>query len=272
MSSPSPERGLSVERKEVLDETMLSTSQSSPRDPHLVVKPTRVRAAFHVPGSFLRLLYITIACFNLLLILATLLSDLGVLPRGFGQFDLKLEGNFATWYSSVLLYLAGGAALLNSLTPPPATVRPAIHRLAWTMLSLALFALSVDEMIELHERIGLWFTTQFGTIHGFTEGTHGTFAWVVALLPFVALFVAGMGAIIRTWLRAHSASRTLAAAALSCWIGVIAAEVVEAEMSRLSIDRMVEGVVEEGLEITGSALLLAAFCEFLRGRESSADQ
>ena len=225
---------------------------------------------FHVPGSFLRLLYITIACFNLLLILATLLSDLGVaLPRGFGQFDLKLEGNFATWYSSVLLYLAGGAALLNSLASPPATVRPAIYRLTWTALSLAFFALSVDEMIELHERLGSWFTTQFGTIHGFTEGTHGTFAWVVVLLPFVALFVAGMGAIIRTWLRADSVSRTLAAAALSCWIGVIAAE---AEMLRLSIGRSAEGAVEEGLEITGSALFLAAFCEFLRGQESSADE
>ena len=97
----------------------------------------------------------------------TLLADLGMtLPRGFGQFDLKLESNFATWYSSALLLLAGGAALLISVSPAPATVPLTRYRAAWTMTSLVFFALSVDEMIELHERIGFWFTERFGTIPG----------------------------------------------------------------------------------------------------------
>ena len=89
----------------------------------------------------------------------------------------------------------------------------------------------------------------------------------MALLPFIALFIAAMSAMIRSWIRANRASRNLAIAALWCWIGVLAAEVVEAELFRFSMNRSVEGAIEEGLEITGTALFMAAFCEFLRSRE-----
>jgi hypothetical protein len=232
------------------------------------MRSRRPSAGFRVPGSFVRLLYISIACFNCWLIVVTLLSDLGMtLPRGFYQFDLKLESNFAAWYSSALLLLAGGAALLISVSPAPATVPLTMYRAAWKMMSLVFLALSVDEMIELHERIGFWFTERFGNVPGFTEGGYAIFGWVVALLPFMALFIAAMSAMIRSWIRADRASRNLAIAALCCWIGVIAAEVVEAELFRFSVNRSVEGVIEEGLEITGTALFLAAFCEFLRSRE-----
>src|SRR4030095_3397220 len=150
---------------------------------------------FRVSGSFVRLVYISIACFNGLLILVTLASDLGMtLPPGFGQFDLKLEGNFATWYSSALLLLAGGIALLIAASPAPATLRPAMYRMAWSTMALVFFALSVDETIEIHERIGYWFTARVGAIPGFSEGGFGIFGWVVALLPFIALFIAGNSA------------------------------------------------------------------------------
>jgi hypothetical protein len=244
---------------------------STLRETHSTGQPTSSRepsAGFQVPGSFVRLIEISIVCFNGLLILATLLSDLGMtLPRGFGQFDLKLEGNFAAWYSSALLLLAGGAALLISVRPAPATVRPTVYRLAWTTTSLVFLGLSVDEMNELHERIGFWFTERFGPVPGLTDG-YAIFGWVVALLPFIVLFIAGMSAMIHSWIRAHHMSRNLALAGLWCWIGVLAAEVTEAEMARFSMNRSVQGVVEEGLEITGTALFFAAFCEFLRSQEA----
>jgi hypothetical protein len=222
-----------------------------------------------VPGSFLRRIYISIVCLNGLLILVTLLWDLGLtLPRGFGQFDLRLEGNFATWYSSALLLLAGGAALLISVRPAPATVRPAVYRLSWTTTSLVFLWLSVDETIEVHERIGFWFTERFGTVPGLSDG-YAIFGWVVALLPFIVLFIVGMSAMIHSWILADRLSRNLAMVALCCWIGVVAAEVAEAVIARFTTNRTVQGAVEEVLEIIGTAIFFAAFCEFLRSQEGA---
>ncbi len=232
------------------------------------ITPRATSTGFQVTGSFVRLIYISIGCVNVLLIVATLLSDLGVtLPRGLGQFDLKLEGNFATWYSSALLFLAGGASLLIAISPAPSAVGQFMYRVAWTGTSMALLALSVDEMNELHERVGVWFTERFGFIPGFTQGGSAIFAWTVALLPLVALFIAAMIAIVRSWLPVNRLSRNLAAAALCCWIGALVAEVTEAELFRLSLSRSVEGTVEEGLEIVGSALFFAAFCEYLHSEQ-----
>jgi hypothetical protein len=247
--------------------TLLRGTPPAP-EPFLISR--RTSAGIRVPGSFLRLVYLSIACLNAWLMLVTLASDLGMtLPRGFAQFDLKLEGNFATWYSSALLLIAGGAALLIAVSPAPTRLRPVTYRLAWSATALVFFALSVDEMIEIHERIGFWSADHVGSIPGFTEGGYPVFTWVVALLPFIVLFVVGMRVMIRSWIGADRTSRNLAVAALWCWIGALAAEVTQAELVRLSLNRSVEGVIEEGLEITGTALFFAAFCQFLRSQKTT---
>ena len=125
---------------------------------------------------------------------------------------------------------------------------------------------------ELHERVGIWFTDRFGPISGLTEGGSGIYGWLVALLPFVAVFIVGMAAMIRSWLRVNRLSRNLAVTALACWIGALGAEFTEAQLARLSMYRSVEGVFEEGLEITGTALFLASFCEFLRSQKIPEDE
>jgi hypothetical protein len=38
------------------------------------------------------------------------------------------------------------------------------------------------------------------------------------------------------------------------------------------MNRSVEGVIEEGFEITGTALFLASFCEFLRSQKTREDE
>jgi hypothetical protein len=245
------------------------------RDNHPAGQEIPSRSAstgFHVPGSFIRLMYVTILCANVLLIFGTLLSSLGFTVRGLGQFDLKLEGNFATWYSSALLLLAAGAALVISMSPAPGRSPLFMYRVAWTGTSLMLLALSVAAMTALHERLGLWFTDQFGPISGLTEGGAGIYSWLVVLLPFVAVFIVGMAAMIRSWLRVNRKSRNLAVAALACWIGALGAEFIESQLARMSLYSSVEGVFEEGLEITGTALFLASFCEFLRSQKALEDE
>ena len=108
-----------------------------------------------------------------------------------------------------------------------------------------------------------WPGISIGDVPGLTRGAGPAFAWIVALAPLILCFIL----VIRTaadWLRQHRRSRRLALAGLACWMGVIVAEFVQAQLRRLSMQRSVQGVIEEGLEVTGSTLFLIAFLEFLR--------
>ena len=67
--------------------------------------------------------------------------------------------------------------------------------------------------------------------------------------------------LLRHLLSAAPRSHRLALAALACWLGVLTAKLVEAQMMRLNIHRSIEGTLEEGLEIAGPSLSLIAFCE-----------
>ena len=228
------------------------------------------RLGLVVPADFLRFVYISIFTLNGVLILATLCWDLGfTLPRGFGQLNLELEGNFAVWYSSALLLIGGGAALLVAFSPPPRMVAAKSYRLVWATVAAFFVALSVDEVDEFHERIGRWFTSEFGTLPVLTDGGYNVFAWIVALLPFIALFVVGMSVVIRSWLAVHRPSRNLATVALCCWIGAFGADVAEAQLLVHWQIRFIEGAIEEGFEITGTALFFVAFCEYLASSSRS---
>ena len=64
--------------------------------------------------------YFLIVGLDLLFILATLLLDLGVRFHPLIDRQLNLEGevNLATWYSSVLLFMAALVPAANSRIPP----------------------------------------------------------------------------------------------------------------------------------------------------------
>ena len=215
------------------------------------------RLGFVVPAEFLRFLYISIFMLNGVLILATLFWDLGfTLPRGFGQLNLELEGNVAVWYSSALLLMGGGAALLVAFSPPPRMLGARPYRLVWMSVAAFFLALSVDEVEEFHERVGRWFTAEFGTVPVLTDGGYHVFAWVLALLPLIALFIVVMSVAIRSWLAVHRTSRNLAVAALCCWIGAICAEVVEVQLLVRWQQRFIQGAVEGGSRNHGDGIVL----------------
>ena len=56
-------------------------------------------------------------------------------------------------------------------------------------------------------------------------------------------------------------------ARLACWIGVLGAEFLEAQLVRWSVQRSLHGALEEGLELTGAVLFLVGFVETLRRRD-----
>lgn len=226
----------------------------------------RAALQVRVPAAAVAAAYGAIAAVDVLLIGMTLLSDLqhDVLRHGLArQLDLKLEGNVAVWWSSMQLFAAAMAAIAvaaTTRTTPYAGGGP----LPWMLLAVALLALSVDETAQLHEKVGVQFSAWFGEIRGLTDGGWPAFAWLLALLPLIALFVANAAALARWTFRTHRPSAWLMLAGLAAWLGVLTAEFVQAQLVRAGLPRSFQGVIEEGLEVVGASLFLAALLQLLR--------
>jgi hypothetical protein len=230
------------------------------------------RLQLSVSAQTLRRFYRLVFAANSVFIIVTGASDLGVPLAHWGiflPFDLKMEGNAAVWYSSSLLLLTGLAALAISVHVPPQITSPRQYRWIWTLGALSFLSLSVDETAQLHELAGHIFTKRVGDVPGLTPGAGAPFAWLVALAPLIIGFLLVMRMAVQ-WLRLYPRSRRFALAGCACWIGVLLAEFIQAQLRRLSMERSIQGVIEEGLEITGSTLFLISFLEFLRHVQRSA--
>ena len=79
-------------------------------------------------------------------------------------FDLDAEESFGTWYSAVLLLIAGQLLLAETLRRRTGSDR---WWLAWAVLAAGFHLLSIDEVVGLHE----WVNTALGdtpwTLFGF---------------------------------------------------------------------------------------------------------
>jgi hypothetical protein len=215
----------------------------------------------------IRQFYAFVCLANAIFIIITVASDLGfsfTRHRMVLQFDLKAEGNIAAWYSSTLLLLTGLAAFAISAHVQSQAAGPSWNfRAVWIAAALFFVGLSVDETAQIHEWLGGVFTHHLGNMPGLTDGTEGVFAWLVALSPLIVAFFVVMKVAAR-WLRVHDRSRSFALGGMTCWIGVLVAEYLESQLLRMNMGRSIQGAIEEGMEITGAALFLVSFLEFLR--------
>lgn len=203
----------------------------------------------------------------------TLLSDLGVDFGGAAalarEFDLKLEGNLAAWYSSALLLVTGlGAMGVGQRMRRAGGSRPAW--VLWWVAAAFFVGLSADEVAQLHERVGRAFARHVGPVRGLTDGASAVFAWLVALAPLIALFVGSMLFAARSIGAVDPRGRTLVLAGLGCWIAVLVAEYVQAQLVRAGIERSLQGAIEEGLELAGTTLFLFAFASICARRHPDA--
>lgn len=221
----------------------------------------------HVSRTTLVQFYYCVLAGNLLLILMTLLSDLGFAfakHRVLLQLDLKQEGNIAVWYSSTILLLAGLAAL--AISSRPLATPSWWFKYLWCLMALFFVAMSADETAQLHEEAGVVFTKYFGVVPGLTEGSLPVFGWLLVLLPAMLIFLSLLAVAALSCFRFHPRSRRLLIGGAVCLVGAGIAEYVQAHMVRLSMDRFIQGVIEEGLELSGITLFLFAFLEYLRAR------
>lgn len=222
--------------------------------------------SLRISGAGVRCLYVCLIAGDALFALMTLLSDVKhPLAAHYvaTHFDLKREGNVAVWYSSTVLLLTSAAALAVGRIRYEGA-REERRRHVWTLASLFFLALSIDETAQLHEKAGVLFTKHVGTVRWLTEGGWPAFGWMLVLLPLIVLFMALMLLAMRWFLRLHLRSRRLMLGGVLCWVGVLGAELVQAQLVRWSIDRSFQGVIEEGLEVVGATLFLFSLIEFLR--------
>jgi drug/metabolite transporter (DMT)-like permease len=112
-------------------------------------------------------------------------------------FDLDLEGNLPTWYSSFQFILAGAAALLCYHAEEEAA-GPGGRRGSWAWLLVAalMLGMSLDETGQLHEALTNWLmSSHTGENLRAAQGVSkdaGTLLWGVVFGPFLALLALAM--------------------------------------------------------------------------------
>ncbi|TDC57122.1 hypothetical protein E1281_06120 [Actinomadura sp. KC345] len=165
-------------------------------------------------------------------------------------FNIGSEGNLATWWNSTLLLSVAGMAVLAALLTGPGA-RPG--RLSWLSLAAAAAWLSIDETVQVHERLaGLG--KQWANGVGMSLPT---FAWV---LPGAVMALCGVVAAV-LWARGLPRDQRVGLlSALAVYIsGALGVEAVNGWMNRQGADAVyaLGTSLEEGMEM-GACLLAVA--------------
>ena len=96
-----------------------------------------------------------------------------------GLFNLSRENNFPTYFSAFLLLFSGLLALVICQYKKSTKAK---FRLQWMLLGLVLIFLSLDEAVQIHERLTKFTAPKFT----FLDSAFLTFAWVI---PYIILIL-----------------------------------------------------------------------------------
>lgn len=173
--------------------------------------------------------------------------------------SLSFEQNLPTWYASMLLF---SCCLLLAAIARQAGRAGDPYRRYWWALCAGFAAMSIDEVAELHERLGGWFGGS-GLLY---------FDWVVP--AGIAVMVIGL-AFIPFLRRLPAESRRAFVVAGAVYLaGGLAMELpLGAWTERAGGDNLVYGLldfVEEALELTGASLFALALWRHRAGAVAEA--
>lgn len=169
--------------------------------------------------------------------------------------DMNAEQSVATWFNVGLLQLAAGLAVLGAIAV--ATRR---ERVAWSALAIAIFLLSLDEKISIHEALP--------TLLGMGQGDLVTHEW---LIPGVAIALAALAALVPLL---RPMPRPLLLGLLGAMVvygaGAVGVELLSGIAIRtLEIEHPVRQLmpvwewIEESLEMLGCILAISALLQHL---------
>jgi hypothetical protein len=188
------------------------------------------------------------------------LVNLFVLGDRYYHLDVSAEQTAFSWASTVATFAAACAALLVA-------ARPETHRRGRMLLLAASLAyLSLDDFVELHERLGDWVGDELGLPEAI-----GPRIWVIVYLPVLVA-----AALLLVWSALSSPPRPrryqlagiglLVAAVLSEGLGVLTKLLEE---HGIETPHRLRAGLEEGLELSGWILIAAGLVAVLYSEQVS---
>ena len=179
------------------------------------------------------------------------------------MFDLDGESNVPTWYSSIQWFVV--FAVLFGVAERRVSLA---DRRSWflCLLPLVFLAMSADEVVQLHERIG---AASDGLLFGGTRAGTAlpeTGIWFIVVgVPFVVAIIA-LFATIRPYLRRPSGALARIVVGLALLVsGATGGDFVANFLDPGSPAAILEILVEEMLEMVGATVILWGGVELLLG-------
>ena len=157
------------------------------------------------------------------------------------RFDINMEANIPTWYSTILLY---SVSILSFLIYIIYTKIPSLNRfqrLFWLIFGSMFCFLSIDEAAMIHEIIDQTTSVK----------------WVFVYAPLMGIFFLYCIYYFLAIRREELILRNWVIGGLMVYaLGGIGAEYIAYSMELSYAFRMIEYVVEEGLELIGISMVL----------------
>lgn len=213
------------------------------------------------PIVMLKLLSVIIALFGLLHLAAMPIfvngasASEGIHVKVGRFFMLMNENSVTTWFTVVLIALN---AFLLALNATAARQLQTGSPLPWLILAVIIAYLSMDEMLELHERVGV------AVAHGLKFSDKMAFPWVVTGLTFTAIVALSFIGFLRRLPRRTARLFILAGGVYVG--GALGVEVIESlTVSKFGMGALfyIEVMVEECMEMFGQALFAYALLDHL---------
>ena len=175
-----------------------------------------------------------------------------------GLFNLSRENNFPTYFSAFLLLFSGLFALVIYQYKKSTKAK---FRLQWMLLGLVLIFLSLDEAVQIHERLTKFTAPKFT----FLDSAFLTFAWVI---PYTILFLVVAVYFLKFVLSLPNRTRNLFIASGILFIGgALGFEFIESYVvSHNGFNQLYWwlATVEEVMEITGVIVLVYALLDYIK--------
>ncbi|WP_353572110.1 hypothetical protein [Candidatus Albibeggiatoa sp. nov. BB20] len=100
------------------------------------------------------------------------------------MLDLRDENTLATWFSSIVFFIASIGFVLLGWGQSPTYKLSVFGRFSFRIIALALCLLSADEVGSFHETVGSWFERKVII----WDGLQGMgFSWLLLFSPFAIL-------------------------------------------------------------------------------------
>ena len=194
--------------------------------------------------------------FGLLILMQIFLEGMHLTSPAKSYWDLNIEKGYATFFSTIQLYILGLAVLtianerMNDLNPIPKFYE-------WNLVAFLFMYLSLDECIGIHDKVNV----EAINFLPHWEGIDSVFLWLWVYAPMILATVIFL---VRFFIRASKNNpkvRLAFLAGLSSWV---AALVLEGIARSSSFPRYLLIAMEEGAEMVGTTLLLLGFAIYLK--------